>query len=99
MVNAPGTTTRHSSVPQGELDQLVRGEHGDPHRLLGVHGTTVRAFRPGAKEMAILLPEGGRVEMGEIHSGGVFEGELPSAEDAGRYRLLAEYGTGPGFAY
>src|SRR4051812_9938245 len=108
MAKAPGTTAstalgatsaRQPTVDQRQIEQLVRGEHGDPHRLLGVHGTTVRAFRPGAKEMAIRLPEGGRVEMDEIHSGGIFEGELPLAEDAGRYRLLAEYGTGPGFTY
>src|SRR5215831_3535395 len=99
MANAPGSTRRRLTVDQHQLAQLVRGEYSDPHRLLGVHGTTVRAFRPGAKEMAILLPDGGRVGMEEIHSGGVFEGELPSEDLARTYKLLAEYGTGPGFLY
>src|SRR3954469_6870016 len=107
MAKAPGTTTsttagaaasHQPTVDYRQIEQLVRGEHSDPHRLLGVHGTTVRAFRPGAKEMAILF-EGGRVEMVRIHDGGVFEGELPSEDLATSYQLLAEYGTGPGFVY
>src|SRR6187200_3340990 len=99
MAKASASTTTRSTVDKRQIEQLVRGEHADPHRLLGVHANIVRALRPGAKEMAILLPDGGRVEMHQIHAGGVFEGELPSDQHARSYRLLAEYGTGPGFVY
>ena len=76
MAKASGSTKRRTSVDERELDQVVRGEHSDPHRILGVHGTTVRGFRPGAKEMFILVPDGDRVPMDEVHPGGVFEGDL-----------------------
>jgi 1,4-alpha-glucan branching enzyme len=37
-------------VPTTELDQLVAGEHGHPHAILGPHpsedGITVRALKP-----------------------------------------------------
>ena len=35
-----------SKRPTQEIEQLVSGLHGDPHRILGVHGTTVRAVVP-----------------------------------------------------
>src|SRR5688500_13343106 len=102
MANAPGTTaspSRRSTVDQRELDQLVRGEHSDPHRILGVHGLTVRAFRPDAKAMTVVLPDGNNLAMEQVHPGGLFEADLPSDEVARTYRLCADYGNGPGFIY
>src|SRR5436309_677473 len=100
MARAGATTTkRASTVPRAELDDLTAGQHSDPHRILGVHGTTVRALRPGATGIDIVLPDKSTKAMEQIHPGGVFEGELPSTEVAGTYRLCADYGTGPGFVF
>ncbi|WP_202383978.1 GlgB N-terminal domain-containing protein, partial [Escherichia coli] len=40
-----------------ELDQIVRGEHGSPHSILGAHphdgDITIRVFKPLASRVAI----------------------------------------------
>ncbi|HET8961051.1 GlgB N-terminal domain-containing protein, partial [Nocardioides sp.] len=44
-------------VPREELDQIVRGEHGHPHAVLGAHphdgGVTVRVLKPLASSVAV----------------------------------------------
>ena len=44
------STPTAKPVPVEQLDQIVRGEHGDPHAVLGAHphegGVTVRVLRP-----------------------------------------------------
>jgi 1,4-alpha-glucan branching enzyme len=72
-----------------ELDLLVEGRHGDPHRILGRHGGVVRALRPDAQRVSVLTASG-RTPMAEIHPGGLWEGPLPT--DAAGYRLEADYG-------
>src|SRR6266568_1822108 len=78
-----------------ELDLVVAGQHGDPHRVLGLHEGKVRAYRPDAVAMRVVLEKVGdgsatRVEMTRIHPAGVFEGSVP--KDTARYRLEADYG-------
>jgi 1,4-alpha-glucan branching enzyme len=75
-----------------EIERLVRGEHHEPHRLLGVHPdggqVRVRAWRPDAKQVSVLT-DGGREVLERVHPAGLFEGTLASAGD-GRlpdYRL------------
>ncbi|HEX8929671.1 MAG TPA: alpha-amylase family glycosyl hydrolase, partial [Actinomycetota bacterium] len=75
-----------------EIERLVRGEHHEPHRLLGAHPdggqVRVRAWRPGAKQVSVLT-DGGREVLERVHPAGLFEGTLASAGD-GRlpaYRL------------
>ncbi|MGH9105887.1 MAG: 1,4-alpha-glucan branching protein GlgB [Acidimicrobiales bacterium] len=84
----------------GEVERLVQGRHYDPHSLLGRHGGTVKALRPEATEMYLLVTGPGpdrpvleRYMMSKAHPAGLWEAPLdPSA--AG-YRLEAVYG-GPG---
>jgi 1,4-alpha-glucan branching enzyme len=71
------------SLSPEALHALVAGEHGDPFAVLGPHagpdGVIVRAFLPGAAEVAV-LPAGGRAlshPLKPIHSGGVWEGVVP----------------------
>src|SRR5687767_3910236 len=79
-----------------DIDQLVRGEHGDPHHVLGAHkadGTVVvRALRPDAVAMRVLLDGGGgkSIDMRRRHEGGVFEAVVP-ADESENYRLEAHY--------
>jgi 1,4-alpha-glucan branching enzyme len=88
-----------SAVPVDELERLVTGLHPDPHRILGRHDGTVRAFRPDASSMR-LLPVGPRngardpVPMTRVHPAGVFE--APIDPGVPTYRLEADYATGEG---
>src|SRR5579864_3688668 len=64
--------TRHDS----ELDLIAEGLHSDPHRVLGRHGSVVRAYRPGAAAMRVVTGSDGNrqpVEMTRVHQAGVFE--------------------------
>ncbi len=90
--------------PDAELDRLVAGEHGDPHRILGPHttegkrpSTVVRGFRPSASSMTLILEDGSRQAMDEVHPGGVFAATLAVGE-APSYRLEVAYPDGQTFA-
>jgi 1,4-alpha-glucan branching enzyme len=67
-----------------EIERLVRGEHHEPHRLLGAHpeagGVRVRAWRPGAHKVSV-VSDGERAVMERVHPAGLFEGTLPVAAD------------------
>jgi 1,4-alpha-glucan branching enzyme len=72
---------------------LVRGEHPDPHRFLGRHGTRVRAWRPGASAVSAL--EGGRrATLKQTDPAGIFEGRAPGP---GRHSLEVSYPDGNTF--
>ncbi|HUF33523.1 MAG TPA: 1,4-alpha-glucan branching protein GlgB [Acidimicrobiales bacterium] len=86
----------------GDLDRLVRGEHADPHHVLGAHrsagGVVVRGHRPDAKSMTLVLDGGRRLEMEQIHDGGVFAVDVPPSDlgpdGIGAYQLEVVYGDG-----
>ncbi|HEX2130696.1 MAG TPA: 1,4-alpha-glucan branching protein GlgB [Actinophytocola sp.] len=85
-----------SAMPPEDLRRLVTGSHHDPHSVLGVHsdhaGTTVaRAYRPGAKAVALLAGEQ-RHALTET-ADGVFTGTLP--ESPGSYLFEVDYGGDP----
>ena len=70
------------------IDRLLAGAHHDPHGILGAHSdhtgkTDVRAYRPGAKAVAVLAA-GERTELDEV-ADGFFAGTL--TEHPGPYRL------------
>src|SRR6188508_288921 len=87
-----------------DLDSLIRGQHGDPFRLLGAHvapdgGVVVRALRPGARGVTLLLrhPDDARVPMTRLHPDGLFEARVDglSSLDGGiDYRFEIESGDG-----
>ena len=86
-----------TTVATNELDSLVRREHSNPHEVLGAHpiaeGVVVRALRPAACAVTALLEDGTRIELEQIHPGGVFEGVIEGASMPVRYRLEIDYGT------
>ncbi|MGC8626698.1 MAG: 1,4-alpha-glucan branching protein GlgB [Acidimicrobiales bacterium] len=108
--SSPSVSSRaqvgQSGLDSHQVELLVEGRHHDPHSLLGRHGALVRALRPGATAMYILVGVQSpaeeplqRVAMHQVHPAGLWEGPLdPSA--AG-YRLEACYGGAapPGFVY
>ena len=54
-------------ISHAEIDALVAGTHHDPHAVLGGHpgpgGVTIRALRPLAETVTVVLPGGSRVPM------------------------------------
>lgn len=84
-------------VSRGEIDQLVAGEHGNPHGVLGPHpyaaGVTVRALRPLATSVVVRW-RGGDLEWHDTaldhEHEGVFAGVLPTAE-VPEYRLMVTW--------
>jgi 1,4-alpha-glucan branching enzyme len=96
----PRAATRASSplaVPDAERALLVRGEHHDPHAILGAHpstgGTVVRAFHPDASSVE-LLPNGGETLVMEPMGDGLWAAMLPGVEPPVAYRLRFELAGG-----
>ena len=84
-----------------EFEALAKGDHYDPHRILGGHpyqhkerkGVIVRAFHPDAVKVSLLL-EGRSLEMSRIHPGGIFEADLDNMTWPFSYRLLFAFEDG-----
>ncbi len=74
-----------------DLNALVEGTETDPHRVLGPHDGVVRAWRPDASAIALVLPDGTRTEMTQEHAAGVF---VAKGVDATEYRLDVTYPEG-----
>jgi len=89
-----------TGVSTAELDRIVSGTHHDPHSVLGAHpapggGMTVRALRPLATSVIVLLPDGRRFPAGHVHQG-IFAADLPDDKDVPDYRLSVTYPNGDG---
>src|SRR5580692_12937451 len=88
---APGT----GDVSLREIERVVAGQHHDPHSVLGAHlgphGVTIRALRPLAESVTVVLPDGRRFPMPHRHQG-VFEVTLPELAGTVRdYELEVRY--------
>ncbi len=51
-------TRPDEAPPAEEMARLARGDHHDPHAVLGRHGEIVRAFHPDASAVAVLTDAG-----------------------------------------
>jgi 1,4-alpha-glucan branching enzyme len=75
-------------MTRDEVERLVRGEHHEPHRLLGVHiedgRVVVRAFRPEATAVTALIPEGSGEPQGGAPVGREGSGEPQGGAPVGR---------------
>ena len=88
-----------SDLSKAEITALIKGKHGDPFAVLGVHasqsGLIARAFVPGAKSVEALTLGGapaGTLDM--IDVAGLFEGPLTVHEQQPlRYRATNAGGT------
>jgi 1,4-alpha-glucan branching enzyme len=80
-----------------QVERLVRGEHHEPHRLLGAHvedgQVVVRAFRPAATAVVALVDDE-RVKLDQVHPAGLFEGALDGTTTPPAYRLEVTYDAG-----
>jgi 1,4-alpha-glucan branching enzyme len=84
-----------AAASRGEIERLVAGQHHDPHSVLGAHpgsdGVTIRALRPLAASVTVVLPDGSRHPMTHLHQG-VFEVTLPATHPVvPDYRLAVAY--------
>jgi 1,4-alpha-glucan branching enzyme len=84
------------TLARQEIERLVRGEHHEPHSLLGAHPAggqvAIRVHRPDATEVTALLDgDRERVKLTQIHPAGLFEG-LVDGERVPAYRLKVAYG-------
>jgi len=75
------------------IDAIVAGASHDPHAVLGAHpgldGVVVRALRPLAKSVTVVLADGRRFPASHLHQG-VFAATLPVTE-VPDYRLAVAY--------
>jgi 1,4-alpha-glucan branching enzyme len=82
----------------GEIERIVAGHHHDPHSVLGAHpgpgGVIIRALRPLAKSVTVVLDDGRRLPMTHVHQG-VFAVTVPDEKVPG-YRIAATYDGSPG---
>ncbi len=86
-------------VGHDEIEVILGGRHHDPHSVLGSHqgpsGTTIRALRPLAWSVSVVLADGTRYRMRHVHEG-VFTVTLPAGavngDHGGGYRIAVRYG-------
>jgi 1,4-alpha-glucan branching enzyme len=91
---AATTITRTSTetvAPPSELDRLVALRNRDPHALLGAHavdgGTIVRAYRPDAEDIYLILGEGKRMRMTRREGTDLFQVLVKDASPGFSYRF------------
>jgi 1,4-alpha-glucan branching enzyme len=85
----------------GDLDQLIAGDHHEPHRILGAHplthggeqGAVVRAFHPDAVAVECILPGTGAINLDRT-APGLFAGFLAGAKVPLAYRLRFRFANG-----
>jgi 1,4-alpha-glucan branching enzyme len=83
----------HTEPSLGEIERVVAGNHHDPHSILGAHpgpdGVIIRALRPLATSVTLVLEDGRRVPMTHLHQG-IFTVTLPD-EKVPDYRIATAY--------
>jgi 1,4-alpha-glucan branching enzyme len=84
-------------VTSGEIERVVAGQHHDPHSVLGAHPsgaeTIIRALRPLASSVTLVLDDGRKLPMEHVQEG-VFAAVVPGATVPG-YQLAVSYPDGP----
>ncbi|HWS86865.1 MAG TPA: 1,4-alpha-glucan branching protein GlgB [Pyrinomonadaceae bacterium] len=96
MSNQPGGA--YPNVSRVELERLLTVNSPDPHALLGAHptagGVVVRAFRPDAVRVEVVIDGESPREMARTHPAGLFELLLEGRAELFPYQLRAHYPGG-----
>jgi 1,4-alpha-glucan branching enzyme len=94
---ALGSNGEISGVAHDEIARLLALRHQDPHSILGIHptyrGVIVRAYRPAASAVFLLIDDGDRRQMVR-HETGLFDLLLTDRREAFKYRLEVHYPDG-----
>ncbi|MET0649504.1 MAG: 1,4-alpha-glucan branching protein GlgB [Pyrinomonadaceae bacterium] len=105
MSNQPGQTgaAGYPNVSRVELERLLATNSPDPHALLGAHptaaGVAVRAFRPDAERVEVVIDGEPPREMPRTHHAGFFELLLEGRTELFPYQLRAHYPGGGVFTH
>lgn len=90
---------RPTRTPADPVERLVKGELRDPHSLLGIHpsgnGPIVRAWRPEAETVNVVVDGEVVAKLEKVHRHGLFEGHLDDSVDD--YLLEVTYANGQTF--
>jgi len=90
--------SRRASVPASEIKRLVALRHHDPHSILGAHtssaGIVVRAFRPEAMGVKLLIDGEKPVPMKRLGTAGLFECTVADRHEVFPYRVETQYEGG-----
>ena len=85
-----------ASIGKSDIARLVRGEHHQPHRVLGPHPqdgqVVIRAWRPDATAVTALVGAE-RVKLDQVHPAGLFEGAVERS-GVPAYQLEVSYKSG-----
>src|SRR6202162_5087083 len=80
-----------AGIPPDELNSFLSGTHSDPFRILGPHrmgdDLAIRAFRPDARKIDIVLDGQEPIQAEKIHRDGFFQASVPNATRDLDYRL------------
>jgi 1,4-alpha-glucan branching enzyme len=91
----------YSTADRAEVERLLALRSPDPHRLLGAHltprGAVVRAYRPDAARVELLVEGEGPREMVRTHGAGFFELLLEGRQQLFPYRLRVTYPGGQSY--
>ncbi len=90
-----------NAITTNELDALAGVEHGDPHRILGIHPVgesakakelAFRAFHPDASNVELLIEGVSKSYiMSRIHDGGIFEAVVPVKDLPKHYKYQYKF--------
>ncbi len=87
-----------SLIPKDELIRLLELRHHDPHSILGAHptarGVIVRAFRPGAESVNLILDGEPPLPMRARPEPGLFEVLVEKKREVFPYRLEVHFPSG-----
>ncbi|HLX37431.1 MAG TPA: 1,4-alpha-glucan branching protein GlgB [Candidatus Binataceae bacterium] len=87
-----------SKIPKDELSRLLELRHHDPHSILGAHATSagviVRAFRPGAERVNLLIDGEPPRPMRARPEAGLFEVFVTGKREGFSYRLEVQFADG-----
>ena len=90
-----------TTAPADRVERLVNGELRDPHSLLGRHpvgqGAVVRAWRPEAETVNVLIDGEVAGKLEKVHPEGLFEGLIDDATSD--YLLEVTYAGGQTFTF
>jgi 1,4-alpha-glucan branching enzyme len=96
------TTGVYPTVSRDEVERLLSLYVSDPHALLGAHptprGAVVRAYRPDAARVELLIDGEEAREMVRVNAAGLFELLLEGRSQLFPYRLRTTYPGGDTYA-
>src|SRR2546423_1817371 len=97
----PRVEINYPTVSDADFSKLISCSHGQPHSILGAHtsqhGVIVRAFRPNAVRINLLIENEEPREMVQSHPLGLFELLVSDRNEVFPYRFEVHYADNQSF--